>query len=104
MLLSRNQVEKMDEAGLRAFLERKAAEGQYLDYKIGLSGDSEREQRREFLKDVTGFANALGGHIIIGAKEPADGQGTDAQLAGVADGDRLGQALENVVRDSTQSR
>lgn len=104
MLLSRDQVLAMNDADFRAFLARKVAEGHYLDYKIALSGDSEREQRREFLKDVTGFANALGGHIIIGAKEPADGQSVDEQLAGIADGESVAQALENVVRDSTQPR
>lgn len=104
MLLSRDQVIEMGEPALRAFLERRAAEGHYLDYKVALSGDSERQQRRELLKDVTGFANALGGHIIIGAKEPQESQSIDEQLAGVPDGDSMAQALENVVRDSTQPR
>jgi len=104
MLLSREQVLGLDEGGLRAFLGRRAVEGQYVDYKTALSGDSEREQRREFLKDVTGFANAFGGHIIIGAKEPEKSASVDDQLEGIADGDRVAQALENVVRDCTDPR
>ena len=80
----------------RRFLAKGHPEGHYLDYKVALSGESEREQRREFLKDVTGFANALGGNIIIGATEPAEGLAVDQQLKGIADGDKVAQALENV--------
>lgn len=103
-MLDRSQVLQLDEQGLRTFLTKRAAEGQYLDYKIALSGESEKEQRREFLKDVSGFANALGGHIVIGAKEPADDLSVDGQLVGIARGDEVAQALENLVRDCTQPR
>ncbi|MDD5743074.1 MAG: ATP-binding protein [Candidatus Peribacteraceae bacterium] len=47
--------------------ERKEKEGQHLDYKRELSG-SDRD-KREFLKDVTAFANSGGGYLIIGADE-----------------------------------
>jgi hypothetical protein len=104
MLLSRDQINAMDEASLRAFLGRAAAEGQYLDYKEALSGGNDREQRREFLKDVTGFANGLGGNLVIGAREPQDGQSVDVQLVGIPDGEAIVEALENVVRDSTEPR
>jgi hypothetical protein len=46
---------------------RKERENNYLDYKEKL-GNSDRD-KREFLKDVSGFANASGGFLIIGVKE-----------------------------------
>ena len=46
---------------------RKERENNYLEYKEKL-GYSDRD-KREFLKDVSGFANASGGFLIIGVKE-----------------------------------
>jgi len=46
---------------------RKERENNYLEYKERL-GHSERD-KKEFLKDVSGFANASGGFLIIGVKE-----------------------------------
>ena len=48
-------------------LVRKERENNYLEYKEKL-GHSDRD-KREFLKDVSGFANASGGFLIIGVKE-----------------------------------
>lgn len=46
---------------------RKERENNYLEYKEKL-GNSGRD-KREFLKDVSGLANASGGFLIIGVKE-----------------------------------
>jgi len=46
---------------------RKERENNYLDYKEKL-GNSDRD-KRELLKDVSGFANASGGFLIVGVKE-----------------------------------
>ena len=46
---------------------RKERENNHLEYKEKL-GYSDRD-KREFLKDVSGFANASGGFLIIGVKE-----------------------------------
>lgn len=46
---------------------RKEKEGQHLDYKRELSGAD--KDKKEFLKDVTAFANSSGGYLIIGADE-----------------------------------
>lgn len=104
MLLSRTQVLEMDANGLNDFMLSKHSEGHYLDYKVALSGHLEQDQKREFLKDVTGFANALGGHIVIGVKEPGENLAIDEQVVGILDGDKIAASLENVIRDSTQPR
>lgn len=46
---------------------RKERENNYLEYKEKL-GHSNKD-KKEFLKDVSGFANASGGFLIIGVKE-----------------------------------
>lgn len=94
----------MDEAALIKFLECKILEKQHLDYKVALSGHSKEIQHSEFLKDVTAFANANGGDIIIGAKEPSDDLSVSEQLIGIEDG--LGEArnLENITRSCIDPR
>ncbi len=46
---------------------RKERENNYLEYKEKL-GNSDRD-KREFLKDVSGIANASGGFLVVGVKE-----------------------------------
>ena len=72
MQLTAQQVIALTEESLRTFLALSIPEGLYLDYKEGLSGTSEKETKREFLKDVTAFANAAGGHLLLGVKEPSE--------------------------------
>lgn len=43
----------------------------HLDYKRDLPGDKDAE-KKEFLADVTSFANAGGGDIVFGIVEDAD--------------------------------
>lgn len=66
MQLTARQVIALTEESLGKFLALSIPEGLYLDYKEGLSGISEKETKREFLKDVTAFANAAGGHLFLG--------------------------------------
>lgn len=47
--------------------QRKERENNHLEYKREL-GNSDRD-KKEFLKDVSGFANATGGFLIIGVEE-----------------------------------
>ena len=59
-------------------------------------------QRFEFLKDVTGFANANGGLLVIGVEEPADDLSVDAQLVGVAEGAEMAGRLDRRGADSIE--
>jgi len=52
-------------ADLEALRENQVAEGILIDYKRDVYGDTDHD-KREFLKDVSSFANTAGGHIIIG--------------------------------------
>ncbi len=104
MFLTDREIKELNEKGLKDFLEKKIQEGYYLDYKRGLSGKSDKEQYREFLKDVTGFANAHGGQIIIGAEEPSENLSIESQLVGVQQGDKLAMSLERVASSSIDPR
>lgn len=94
----------MTEESLRTFLALSLPEGLYLDYKESLSGTSEKETKREFLKDVTAFANAAGGHLLLGVKEPAEGLTVESRLIGLDDGDAIAQDLERVASSSIDPR
>lgn len=66
MHITVSEFEQLDETSLLAFLCRNIPEGRYVDYKQNLDLSS-GDKRREFVKDIVGFANADGGVIIYGA-------------------------------------
>jgi hypothetical protein len=104
MFLTSQDVFQLNEETLRSFLERKIPEGLYLDYKLDLSTGQNKDPHKEFLKDVTAFANAHGGDIIIGAKEPADNISLEDQLIGIEDGKTIAGNLERLVSSSIEPR
>lgn len=88
-------------------IERLVAENQEesktLEFKAGLYEDS-RDGTKEFLKDVTAFANAQGGKLLIGIEEikGADGFMVASSANGVAVSlDQFKQKWENKLRDIT---
>jgi hypothetical protein len=104
MYLTAQQVMTLTEESLRTFLALSLPEGLYLDYKENLSGTSEKEAKREFLKDITAFANAAGGHLLLGVKEPAEGLSVDGQLIGLDHGGTVAQDLERLASASIDPR
>jgi len=103
MHLTRHEFENLDELNLRSFLEAGIEEGLYLDYKQNIS-IAKPSEKREFLKDLTAFANAHGGMILIGAKQPSPTQSVDEQLIDVPDAEKLAQALERLASSSVDPR
>jgi hypothetical protein len=104
MFLSTAQVIGMTEASLRDFLSLAIKELYYLDYKVALSGKTEKEEKREFLKDVSAFANAAGGDMIIGVLQPKDGLSVNDQLVGIENGDEVAGSLERLAAASLDPR
>ncbi|WP_410482779.1 helix-turn-helix domain-containing protein [Sphingomonas sp. A2-49] len=93
----------MVEADLLELIGRGQTEGRRLDFKRDLPGGGVSEVR-EFLADVTSFANTDGGDIVIGMEE--DGNGAASGLPGVStDGlDKAILAMEGRVRDCVDTR
>jgi predicted HTH transcriptional regulator len=68
------------EADLQWFIESRVQESIDIEYKSESYGGND-ESRREFLRDVTFFANAQGGLILIGIGE--DGEGIASDMPGI---------------------
>jgi hypothetical protein len=104
LLLSRNDVLNLNSESLSKFLELGFPEGSQIDYKISLSGSNKNDEHKEFLKDISSFANAQGGLLIIGVKEPKNGLSVHDQIVGVNDGSNIAKDLERVAATSIDPR
>jgi hypothetical protein len=104
MLLSRNDALNLDQESLLRFLSLRMPEGAQIDYKIALSGEGKNEAYKEFLKDITSFANANGGLLLLGVHEPFDEILPKDQIIGFEGGDALAKDLERVAATSTDPR
>ena len=60
--------DEITKADIDALVANGVAEGRTLDYKRTLPGGKD-DEKREFLADVSSFANAAGGDIIFGVEE-----------------------------------
>lgn len=67
MLIGKN-FDQIDESTLRSLIEAGATESTYLEFKRDSYGSTDAN-KKEFLKDITSFANCLGGHLLIGIDE-----------------------------------
>jgi predicted HTH transcriptional regulator len=101
MPITRMDFDRLSEADLERLRENEVAEGIDLDYKLKPYGTSDAD-KKEFLKDVSSFANTAGGDIIVGLRE-ADG--LPAEVVGV-DGDLDAEVLrlESLLRDRMEPR
>jgi hypothetical protein len=104
LFFSRTEVQNLDKDSLFELMSLKMPEGSQIDYKENLSGDSKNEAYKEFLKDVTAFANAHGGVLLLGVKEPSENLSAENQIVGINDGDNLAKDLERLAANSTDPR
>jgi len=87
---------------LEALVANERREGRVLDYKRDLPGDH-ADDKKEFLADVSSFANASGGDLIFGVSEDG-GIPTEANGVAMDDVDKEIQRLDNVIRDGLEPR
>lgn len=90
-------ISEITEADLDALVQNGESEGKHLEFKAALPGGTDVE-RKEFLYDVSSFANAAGGYIIYGIKEN-EGRASGVVGVDVENGDRLEVSLRERVRD-----
>ena len=91
---------------LKDLIKDEVMEGRQLDYKRELNLFS-KEEKREFLKDVTALANSSGGYLIYGVKEGDDDEtkGFPVDVCGFLPPDGVEQhiaKMENLIRDGVE--
>src|SRR6266849_668165 len=97
-------LDRIEKANLDSLVANEVREGRTLDYKQQLPSDAEKN-KKEFLADVSSFANATGGDLLIGVVEKRDAEGKTTGvpesvpgLAGI-NPDAAVRRLENMIRD-----
>jgi hypothetical protein len=101
MPLRHKQPRDIGESDLQALIGRER-ERITIDYKQELPGNSDSE-KKDFLADVSSFANAAGGDLVYGMKEE---NGIPTDLCGLQDIDPDAeiQRLEQIIQDGIQPR
>jgi predicted HTH transcriptional regulator len=91
--LDRKRPDQIDKADIQQLIDDEVQESKTIEYKREIVGNTD-EQKKEFLADVSSFANASGGHLIIGIDED---KGIPKQISGleIADIDKEISRLEN---------
>src|ERR1017187_4514082 len=79
------EFEAITKADIEALVANGVAEGRTIEYKQQLHGNGD-EDKKEFLADVSSFANAGGGDIIFGVADKRDGNGKTTGIPEKADG------------------
>lgn len=95
-------LEQITEETLIELRNNKVLEGKTIDYKQKLPSNLDRA-KKEFLADVSSFANASGGELIIGVSEDK-GLITSIDGLEVEDTDHEISRLENIIRDGIEPR
>lgn len=93
--------DEIDLDTLQRLVDDEMPEDRQLEYKRELHLNT-KEQKREFLADVSAFANADGGHLIVGIAEE---NGVTAEVCGIpgtGSSDELLQQIQNLVRDGVE--
>lgn len=95
-------LEKIAFADIERFAQEKWPEGKTVDYKRDAYGGKD-DDKKELLKDVSSFANTLGGDILIGVDED---KGIPTNIPGVIfpDVDKEKLRLEGIIRQGLEPR
>jgi hypothetical protein len=102
MSISKATFEEITEADLINLIDSGVGEGQLIEYKSQVYGTAD-DDKREFLKDVTSFANTYGGDLIIGMNTIEGVASEIAPVSGI-DIDTEICRLENLLRDCVEPR
>jgi hypothetical protein len=102
MPLERANFDDVTEQDLLDLIAAGVPEGLSLEYKREPWSSTDAD-KREALKDITSFANSVGGHVILGMEEKA---GLPKRLTGLPDVDldQLTNRLGSLVRDGIEPR
>lgn len=102
MSIERANFDAVSEQDLQQLVAAQVPEGLRLEYKRETYGNTDAE-KREFLKDISAFANSSGGHLILGMEE-AGGIATGLVGVGAVDADVEILRLEQVAQNGLEPR
>jgi len=102
MSLQHLKLDAISESNLRHLVEEGIPESKTIEYKRALIYAT-NDQKREFLSDVTAFANTDGGDLVLGIAENNGGAAELIGLNNFVQDDALGK-IENLLRDFVQPR
>jgi len=102
-MINRN-IEEISKEDLKALVENEVIEHKTIEYKRELPGNSDGD-KKEFLADVTSFANASGGDLVYGIVEDKK-TGKPKSLDGLSIGnpDQELLRLDGIIRTGVQPR
>jgi len=95
-------IAQISEADLQPLINNSVLEGKTIEYKKSLPSNSDKD-KKEFLADVSSFANASGGDLIIGISED---NGLPKSLVGIdtkKPDDEITR-LDSIIRDGIEPR
>jgi Putative DNA-binding domain len=95
-------LDEIGEIDLEALLSNGVSEGKTIEYKVSLPGNSDGD-KKEFLADISSFANTSGGDLIFGVDEA---QGVPISIPGLllSDPDIEIRRLDSIINDGLDPR
>ncbi len=102
-------LDRVEKADIDSLVSNEVREGRTLEYKQAPPTNSD-EDKREFLADVSSFANASGGDLLYGVTEKRDADGKTTGIPDAAPGipvvniDQEIRRLDSLIRDGIQPR
>jgi hypothetical protein len=101
-MLNSKSLDELDERWLSSLVDGQVSEARQVEYKLTVPSEDD-SSKKEFLADVSSFANASGGYLIIGMQAK---EGLPTAVVGIdcddADSELL--RMENIVRDGLEPR
>lgn len=96
-------LDAVDKAALQRLFANGVGESRTLEYKRELPNSKDKDSKREFLADVTSFANAQGGDLLYGIDAP---KGVPKAITGLIIDDPDGELRrwEDIIQDGVEPR
>jgi hypothetical protein len=96
-------LDEINETHLQNLIVSRTLERKTLEYKSLLPGNRDGE-KKEFLADVSSFANSIGGDIIYGIRENEDHNPVELSGVNISDIDSEIRRIESIIRDGISPR
>lgn len=101
-MLYDKKIEDITIEDINSLIENSVCENKFMDYKRDLDINTDSE-KKEFLADVSSFANSTGGDLILGIEEDSSDK-IPTKILGIPydNDDKLIRKLEDLIRQSIQ--